>query len=103
MPIKRQEPTTSAARIAANRRSTCSLLKMHPPGSGKTECPIAQLWADVRLCPCPRWVQLGSGEPVAESPFIPRQRTSKPPCKNHDLCTKTLTLIKCDFMLCILY
>src|SRR5438132_9517149 len=56
MPIKRQEPTTSAARIAANRRSTCSLLKMHPRGSGKTECPIAQLWADVRLCPCPRWV-----------------------------------------------
>src|SRR5260370_42489927 len=24
-------------------------------------------------------------------------------CKNHDLCTKSLTYIKCGFMLCILY
>jgi hypothetical protein len=49
-PIKRQEPATSAARLAASRRSTCSLLKM-PPGSGKLKVHIAQLWTDVRLCP----------------------------------------------------
>jgi Histidine kinase-, DNA gyrase B-, and HSP90-like ATPase len=49
-PIKRQGPATSAARIAASRRSTCSLLNM-PPGSGKLNVHIAQLWADVRLCP----------------------------------------------------
>ena len=43
IPIKRQEPATSAARIAASRRSTCSLLKMHPRGSGKLNVHIAQL------------------------------------------------------------
>jgi hypothetical protein len=58
IPIKRQEPATSAARIAASRRSTCSLLKMHPRGSGKLNVHIAQLRADVRLCSCPKRVIL---------------------------------------------
>ena len=54
---QREEPATSAARIAASRRSTCSLLKMHPR-AGEIECTdIAELWADVRLCPCPKWVK----------------------------------------------
>src|SRR5258705_4393662 len=56
IPIKRQEPATSAARIAASRRSTCSLLKMHPRGSGKLNVHIAQLCVDVRLTQCPPWV-----------------------------------------------
>src|SRR6266849_6946807 len=34
-PIKRQEPATSAARIAASRRSTCLLFNVHPRSSGK--------------------------------------------------------------------
>src|SRR5450759_3330557 len=51
----------------------------------------------------PLQVKSGSGEPFAKSPFIPQQRTSMPPCKNHDLCTKLLTHIECGFMLCILY
>jgi hypothetical protein len=37
IPIKRQEPATSAARIAASRRSRCSLLKI-APGLGENEC-----------------------------------------------------------------
>jgi hypothetical protein len=52
-PIKRLDPTTSAARIAVNRRSRCSLLKMHRLGAGKLNAYIAELCADVRLCPCP--------------------------------------------------
>jgi hypothetical protein len=44
IPIKRQEPATSAARIAASRRSTCSLLKRHPPKLGEIEISyIAEL------------------------------------------------------------
>ena len=43
IPIKRQEPATSAARIATSRHSTCSLLKMHPGGSGKLNVHIAEL------------------------------------------------------------
>src|SRR5439155_20402429 len=27
-----------------------------PPGLGRLNVDIAQLWADVRLCPCPFWV-----------------------------------------------
>jgi hypothetical protein len=30
-----------------------------PPGSGKLNVHIAQLWADVRLCQRPKWVKLG--------------------------------------------
>src|SRR6266404_9032382 len=57
-PIKRLYPATSAASTAASRRSTCSLLKMHPRGSGKLNVHVAQLWADVRQCPRPKWVKL---------------------------------------------
>jgi hypothetical protein len=47
IPIKRQEPATSAARIAASRRSTCSLLKMHPR-AGEIECLYSRI---VGRCP----------------------------------------------------
>src|ERR1039458_929158 len=48
------------------------------------------------------WVKNGSCELSSASPLIHQQQTSRS-CKNHDLCTNSLTHIKCGFMLCILY
>jgi hypothetical protein len=42
IPIKRQDPATSAARIAASRRSTCSLLKVTPK-LGEIECSYSTI------------------------------------------------------------
>jgi len=47
IPIRRQEPATSAARIAASRRSTCSLPKVAPM-LGEIECGYSRI---VSRCP----------------------------------------------------
>ena len=47
-----------------------------PPCSGKLNVYIAQLWADVRLCPRPKWVKLGSPDVQPGSPLCPRKQTS---------------------------
>src|SRR5882672_8469934 len=48
-----------------------------PPGSGSLNAYIAELWADVRLCPCPKRVKsyehLPAGRP--RSPLWPENRT----------------------------
>jgi hypothetical protein len=81
-PYQAEEPATSAARIAASRRSTCSPLRVHPWGFVEIEFHIAQLWADVRLCPRLNWVvrdrvMPATGRAMSVS-ATPRQGTQAP-------------------------
>src|SRR5260370_11745852 len=75
IPIKRQEPATSAARIAASRRSTCSLLKM-PHRLGEIECLYSKI---VGRCPaghqCPTWVNRAVLTTRPSLPVFPDKRT----------------------------
>jgi hypothetical protein len=67
---------------------------------------LRALGHDARLMPA-KYVRPYSkgqiGEPFAESPFHTPTTDIDALCKNRDLCTKVLTLIKCGFTLCILY
>ena len=54
-------PATSAASTAANRRSTRSPVKINPMFRGKLNACITELWADVRLGPCPKRIIRYSG------------------------------------------
>jgi hypothetical protein len=57
-PVRRHEPATSAARIAASRRSTCSLLKMNPR-LGETECLYSRIMG---RCPAMPMTETGQSE-----------------------------------------
>ncbi len=65
-------------RCQNSRQSTLDVLAAQdaPPGSGKLIAHIAQLWADVRLCPRPKWVIRDRAEPAASPAMsaMPRKR-----------------------------